>query len=259
MSHLTPDGRARRAELRVGRGRHWPSPSRSSAAWCAGARDTLGNFWVDLTRTTLRVLLPLAFVFARRARQPGRHPELPRLHHAVTTVEGTNAGDPGRPDRQPGGDQGARHQRRRVRSTPTRPTRSRTRTGSPTCSRSCDPARIPFAFTYTYGRWSATRSRAGWCSPRCSSCGLAAVADSRWRSRPTATRSSTQVGRNQTVTADQSGGNIEGQGDPLRAGRLGLFAASTTGTSTGADQLAARQLHAPRRRRCRWSTSCSAR
>ena len=40
--------------------------------------DTIGNFWVDLTRATLRVLLPMAFVvavvFVAR-----RGPELPRL------------------------------------------------------------------------------------------------------------------------------------------------------------------------------------
>ena len=47
-----------------------------------------------------------------------------------------DAVDPGRPDREPGGDQGARRRTAAGRTTPTRRTRSRTRTGSPTCSRS---------------------------------------------------------------------------------------------------------------------------
>ena len=34
----------------------------------AGQR-TIGNFWVDLIRTSLRILLPLAFVFADRPRR----------------------------------------------------------------------------------------------------------------------------------------------------------------------------------------------
>ena len=97
---------------------------------------TVGNFWVDLVRGTVRLMLPLAVVVHARAREPGRHPEPARLHRRSTTVEGAQPGDPGRAVRQPGGDQGARHQRRRARSTPTRRTRSRTPTGSPTCSRS---------------------------------------------------------------------------------------------------------------------------
>ena len=44
---------------------------------------TLGNFWVDLTRTTTRILLPISFVIAARAREPGRHPEL----HAHDTAK----------------------------------------------------------------------------------------------------------------------------------------------------------------------------
>ena len=38
--------------------------------------QTIGNFWVDLTRTVLYILLPLAFVFAAGARFPGRGADL---------------------------------------------------------------------------------------------------------------------------------------------------------------------------------------
>ena len=37
--------------------------------------ESIGNFWVDLTRTTVRVLLPLALVGRTRPREPGRRPD----------------------------------------------------------------------------------------------------------------------------------------------------------------------------------------
>ena len=59
MSHLTQMVGLHGPELRVGRRRAWPSSSPSSAGIARRRRGTLGNFWVDLTRTTVRVLLPL--------------------------------------------------------------------------------------------------------------------------------------------------------------------------------------------------------
>ena len=49
--------------------------------------QTIGNFWADLYRTTVYLLLPLSFAFALRIGEPGRGPELLRLpgdHHART-------------------------------------------------------------------------------------------------------------------------------------------------------------------------------
>ena len=37
--------------------------------------ETIGNFWVDLTRTTTRVLVPLAAVVALVLVEPGRRPD----------------------------------------------------------------------------------------------------------------------------------------------------------------------------------------
>ena len=76
--------------------------------------STLGNFWPDLTRTLLYILLPIS----RRRRPPpglaGRHPDAvaePRLHRRsrAPTVDAR-----GRPGRLAGGHQGARHERRRL-------------------------------------------------------------------------------------------------------------------------------------------------
>jgi K+-transporting ATPase, KdpA len=58
--------------------------------------DTIGNFWVDLTRTTLRILLPLAFVGALVYVGTG---VVQNLHgfDAVKTVEGNTQVIPGGP------------------------------------------------------------------------------------------------------------------------------------------------------------------
>ena len=58
---------------------------------------TIGNFWVDLVRGTVRILLPLCVGARRRPREPGRHPEPARLTEAVTTVEGATQAIPGGP------------------------------------------------------------------------------------------------------------------------------------------------------------------
>ena len=46
---------------------------------CRAYTPTIGNFWVDLMRSTLYMLLPLSFVGGPVARLPGRHPELQAL------------------------------------------------------------------------------------------------------------------------------------------------------------------------------------
>ncbi len=75
---------------------------------------TIGNFWVDLVRGTVRLMLPLAVRLRHRLRQPGRGAE-PARQHLGDHGRGVDPGDPGRDDRQPGGDQGAGHERRRLR------------------------------------------------------------------------------------------------------------------------------------------------
>ena len=72
------------------------SRSRSSAASSRRRTHTLGNFWVDLVRTTTRVLLPLAFVFALVLVSQG---VVQNFHAAktVTTVAGQTQTIPGGP------------------------------------------------------------------------------------------------------------------------------------------------------------------
>ena len=67
LSYFTPDGRARGAELRLGGRRHRGRHRRSSAASPPAPAAALGNFWVDLTRALLYVLLPLSVLAAARS------------------------------------------------------------------------------------------------------------------------------------------------------------------------------------------------
>ena len=90
-------------------------------------KRTLGNFWVDLTRTTVRVLLPLSLVARRRLRRPGRDPEprrLPPGHHrrGRRAARSPAARSPARSPSSSSAPTAA------ASSTPTPPTRSRTPT-----------------------------------------------------------------------------------------------------------------------------------
>ena len=91
---------------------------------------TIGNFWADLTRSTLYILLPLAMILAVLLASQGvvqtlGHYQKAALVDPPRDASGTpttaSDGSPiteqtiaGRPGRVAGGDQGAGHQRRRV-------------------------------------------------------------------------------------------------------------------------------------------------
>ena len=75
---------------------------------------TIGNFWVDVTRFTLYVLLPIAFARRDHPGLAGRAPDVvgARLRNGP---RGSGAVDLPRADRLAGGDQGAWHEWRRDR------------------------------------------------------------------------------------------------------------------------------------------------
>ena len=110
---LHADGRTGRAQFRQRRDRHRRRRSAHSADWCANQRRPIGNFWTDLTRCTLYVLLPLSILFTVVLVQQG----------VVQTFDGLSDRDDarGRVTNHParaGGladrDQAAGHQRRRI-------------------------------------------------------------------------------------------------------------------------------------------------
>ena len=76
-------------------------------------QKTIGNFWVDLTRATVYILLPISLVARAVPVLAGRDPEL-NPYTAVTTVEGATQIIAQGPGGVAGSDQAAGHQRRRI-------------------------------------------------------------------------------------------------------------------------------------------------
>ena len=74
---------------------------------------TVGNFWVDLTRATLYVLLPISVVVALALVALGSAADARWLSRS-DDARRREAGHLHRPGGEPGGDQGARHQWRRL-------------------------------------------------------------------------------------------------------------------------------------------------
>ena len=75
--------------------------------------DKIGNFWVDLTRATLYVLIPISIVAALVLVLARRHPELPSLHGGEDGRR-RDADDRAGTGRVAGRHQAARHERRRL-------------------------------------------------------------------------------------------------------------------------------------------------
>ena len=200
-------------------------------------RRTLGNFWVDLTRTTLRILLPLSFVVAVAAVARRRRAELPRLHRRDAGRRRRRRRghpvDPRRPGGQPDRDQAARHERRRVLQRQLGPPVREPEPGSPNFIETLGDPRHPVRLR----RHVRDPDRVEEAGPR------AARRDGRHLDRDVgvhdrrraapATRTSTALGVDQGASAELVGGNLEGKEVRFGPASCGLWAASTTGTSNG--------------------------
>jgi potassium-transporting ATPase potassium-binding subunit len=192
---------------------------------------TLGNFWVDLTRTTTRILIPLAFVFALVLVSQGA---VQNLHatKAVTTVSGQTQSIPG----------GAVASQESIKELGENG-------GGPYNANSAHPFEnpnpitnvleiwmllmIPFAFAWTFGKMAGDVKQ-----------GLAVVGAMfvLWLAislvamafEANGNRQINRNGVSQQATSAQIGGNLEGKEARFGSPMSGLFAGSTTGTSTGA-------------------------
>ncbi len=184
--------------------------------------STIGNFWVDLTRGTVRVLLPLAIVVAIVLASQGA---VQNLHGftEVTTVQGVTQSIPGGPiaSQEAIKDLGENG-------------------GGPYNANSSHPFEnpngftnlfeilillmIPFALTYTYGRLVKDQ-RQGWV--------LFAVMFSIWLGAAVLAMHFETGGNPKLEAIGAVGGNTEGKEVRFGTAMSGLFAASTTGTSTG--------------------------
>lgn len=196
-----------------------------------GDADTIGNFWVDLVRGTVRILLPLSLLAALLFVALG---VVQNLHGftPATTVEGALQAIPGGPAAS---QVAIKH--------------LGTNGGGFFGANSAHPfenpgalsnfleifllAAIPFALTYTFG--SLVRSRRdGWV--------LFAVMFTIWAVSALLAMSFessgnprlTAIGVEQSVSTVPPGGNLEGKEVRFGPAGSGLFTATTTGTAGGA-------------------------
>ena len=185
--------------------------------------DTIGNFWVDLTRSTTRILLPLALVLAVAFAGLGVVQTLAGPTDAHTVVGGVQS-----IYRGPVASQEAIKE-------------LGTNGGGPMNANSAHPFEnpsgltnllemwallvIPFALTFGFGRLVGDR-RQGWA--------IFAAMLVLW-SGSAALATWAEVDGNPRVEAvGAAGSNMEGKEVRFGAPASGLFAASTAGTSTGA-------------------------
>jgi potassium-transporting ATPase potassium-binding subunit len=191
---------------------------------------TLGNFWVDMTRTTTRLFLPLAFVGGVFLLSQGA---VQNFHAArvVTTVEGKQQSIPGGPIASQEsiknlGENG----------------------GGPYNANASHPFEnpnsitnifiiwgllaVPFAFPFAFGKMAKDQKQ-GWVVFAAMFALWVAAALIAMPLEARGNKHLTAVGADQHVTALQSGGNMEGKEVRFGAVGCGLFAPSTTGTSTG--------------------------
>ncbi len=193
--------------------------------------DTIGNFWVDMVRFCVRVLLPIAFVGALVLVSQG---VVQNFHgtRVVATVEGGEQAVTGGPIASQEvikefGQNG----------------------GGPYNANSAHPFEnpnpvtnvfqlwlflaLPFAFPWMY-RALATDRRQGYVVLGAMTALWLAAALVAMPMEAGGNPKLAALGADDDVTATQSGGNMEGKETRFGPAASGLFAASTTGTSTGA-------------------------
>ncbi len=185
----------------------------------------IGNFWADLVRGTLYVLLPLALVVGVVLLARGVVQTFDGPAH-VQTLAGGDADDRARPVRGPGGDQGARHERRRlVQRELLAPLREPDAVHEP--ARDLEPAADPVRDAVpvrSHARADARGHRAARRDARSCSApafGISLAAETR------TTPALTAAGLTHAP-------NIEGKEQRFSVQEAAIFSVATTGTSTGA-------------------------
>ena len=185
--------------------------------------ETIGNFWADLTRAVTRLLVPLAIVVALVLVARGAIQSFDGFTEA-RTLEGATQSIPGGPfasqeaikelGTNGGGTLNANSAHPLSNPTP-----------FTNLLEIFSLLLIPFALAYAYGRL-VKDTRQGWAV-------LAAMAIIWAGSAVLAGRFESQ-GNPQVEALGVSGSNMEGKEARFGAAASGIFAASTTGTSTGA-------------------------
>lgn len=191
---------------------------------------TIGNFWVDLTRTVVRILVPLSFVVALVLVSQGVVQNFDGFTEA-STLEGATQAIPGGPAasqvaiKQLGTNGGGFFN---VNSA--HPFENPTAFSN--FVQNWAILVLPFALAFTFGRMVGDRRQGRavfaimfviWAFMALATMGLETNGNPELDAR----------GADQSVTEDQAGGNLEGKEVRNGPAASGLWAASTTGTSNG--------------------------
>ncbi len=191
---------------------------------------TIGNFWVDLTRTTVRILIPMSFLVALVLVSQGVIQNFNGFTE-VTTVEDASQLIPGGPAasqvaiKQLGTNGGGFFNMNSAHPFEnTGPFNNFVETWAILV--------IPFAFAFTFGAMVGDRRQGRavfsimfivWAAMSLFAMGLETAGNPRLDA----------LGADQTMSSEQSGGNMEGKEIRNGPAASGLWAASTTGTSNG--------------------------
>lgn len=192
---------------------------------------TIGNFWVDLTKGVVRVLLPLAFIAALVLVTQGVIQNLSG-RTVATTLQGATQEIPGGPVasqeviKQLGTNGGGF-----FNANAAHPFESPN--GFTHAFQIFLMIVIPFALAYTFGKL-VKDTRQGWAVFAAMFVLWIAAAGVAMGFEAAGNPRLDGVGVTQTATAQQSGGNFEGKETRVGAAACGLYGASSTGTSTGA-------------------------
>lgn len=191
---------------------------------------TLGNFWVDLTRTVVRILLPLSFVVAIAFVSQGVIQNL-NGYTVANTVEGVAQYIPGGPAasqiaiKQLGTNGGGFFN---VNSA--HPFENYSPLGN--LVENWAILIIPFAVAFTFGNMVRDR-RQGWAVLAIMSVIWLGMSVTAMSFEANGNPRLDALGVTQQTTVQQSGGNMEGKEVRFGPAASGLWAASTTGTSNG--------------------------
>ena len=191
---------------------------------------TIGNFWVDLTKSVVRILLPLAFLAALVLVSQG---VIQNLHGntAAHTVQGATQMIPGGPVasqeaiKEIGTNGGGFYNANSAHP-------FEGPNGFTTAFEIFLLLVVPFSLTYTFGKMVKDK-RQGWAVFAAMFVLWIAVAGIAIGFETAGNPKLNQVGVTQQVTSQQPGGNYEGKEVRFGPVASGLFAGSTTGTSTG--------------------------
>ncbi|HEY5153448.1 MAG TPA: potassium-transporting ATPase subunit KdpA [Acidimicrobiales bacterium] len=192
---------------------------------------TIGNFWVDLVRGTVRLLLPLAFIIGLLYASQGVVQNF-NANTVATTVEGSSQVIPGGPMasqeaiKELGTNGGGF-----VNANSSHPFENPN--GFTDWVQMATILLIPFALTYAFGRMAKDQKQ-GWVVFAAMFTLWILVAALAMGMEIHGNPQLTARGADQSVTATQAGGNMEGKETRFGPDASGLYAATTTGTSTGA-------------------------